>query len=144
MAYESSTSVGSGTLPFTTQILSTEQRGQNDEACGERRGTNVVVINPEDVVAVDAVATSGVVVSTTAVELIAPNINPLPRSREVVLENTGGQALLIGHFADFADAEAFELATSAPNNRITLPLLHNVSLFGRTATGTTTVKFIVY
>ena len=144
MAQQSNAAVGSGTLPFTTQILTPAQRGVEPAGQGNRYGTNVVVINPEDQVAVDAFATSGVIVATSAVEVISPAINPLPRSRSVILENTGGQAVFIGHKVDIQDPEAFELGTTAPNNRIELPLLHNVAIFARTASSSTTIKFIVY
>jgi hypothetical protein len=144
MAVQSSTAVGSGTLPFTTRILTPAQRGQESEGRGERVGTNVIVVNPEDQIAVDAFAASGVAVGTSPVEVISPGTNPLPRSRGIILENTGGTAVLLGHYEGFQDAEAFELATTLPGSRIELPFLHNVTIYARTASSTSTVKFIVY
>lgn len=146
MAQQSSATIGSGTLPFTPQILSSGQRGIADGGRGERYGTNVVVINPEDQVAVDAFAASGVNLTTTTVELLSPASNPLPRSRQVTIQNTDGtNDVLIGHFADFTDLEGFVVsATSEPaTSKVTIPILHNVTLYARAAAGTATVKLLI-
>jgi len=147
MAQQSNATIGSGTLPFTTQILPADQRGQQSEGRGERYGTNVVIINPEDQVAVDAFATSGVILTTSTVELVGPGSNPLPRSRGIIIENIDGtNDVLIGHRESFQDPEGFILnATAEPAlSRIELPLLHNVAIYARAAAGTASVRFIVY
>ena len=136
--------IGSGTVAQTYSILPPSDRGSLSGAEGVRTGIQVMLANPEDLNSVAAFASSGVTVGTTAVEVIAPGINPLPRCRNIILENTGGQAVLIGHRANIQDPEAFELGTTAPNNRIELPLLHNVSVFARTTTGSSVIKLIVY
>lgn len=140
------TKVGSGTVPYTYGILDPADRGALTGGNGVRQGTQVLVANPEDLVAVDAFAASGVTVGTTAVEIVGPHNNPLPRCRQVILQNSGGQAVFISHRPDFPTLDAFQLptgGTAGTNRRVTLSLLHNVSIYAKTSTGTSTVRILI-
>lgn len=147
MANQSSSAIASGTIEFTRQILPASQRGTEPNGRGERYGTNVVVINPEDMLSVDAFAASGITVGTTPLEIVGPLNNPLPRMREVVIENTGGQDLFISHHPNVELLDSFVLpaeGTAGTSTRVTLPVLHNVSVYARTSTGTTQVRLLIY
>jgi len=145
MAVQSNAAVGSGTLPFTTRILTPAQRGQEAEGRGERLGTNVVVINPEDILAVDAWAASGVVIGVAPVQVIAPEITDLPRIRRVVIQNDGGQDAYIAPTEAAATvADGFTIPASSALPPLELPLLHNNQIWARSASATTTLKIIVY
>lgn len=147
MAQEVFSQVGSGTLPFVRSILSPSQRGIAAGAQGIRGGTQVMIGNPEDVVSVDAFATSGVQVGTNPTLIIGPSTNPLPRCRSVIIHNAGDNAVHLGSSPD-TSLSGLPLAGAvaspgADGRRIRLPLLHNVEVWGRTATGTSAVHYIV-
>jgi hypothetical protein len=101
--------IGSGTLPYTYGILPPDERGSETDGGGVRLGLQVMVANPEDSVAVDAFVASGVTVGTTAVEVLGPGINPLPRCRLVEFQNDGNNPILISHTSSFVDDDAFEV-----------------------------------
>jgi len=138
--------VGSGTLPYTRGILPASQRGNEATGEGVRTGIQVMVGNPEDAIAVDAWAASGVVVGVTPVQIFGPNTNPLPRTRLVVLQNLGGQDLIIAPTAagaTIADGFTLETPAAGAESRIELPLLHNNEIWARSASATTTVKLVI-
>ncbi len=138
--------IGSGTVDQTRAILPAAQRGKEELGEGVRTGLQVMVANFEDNLAVDAFAASGITVGTSAVEIISPGANPLPRCRQVIIENTGGQDVLLSHKEAFTDIEGFELSTegtAGASRRVTLPLLHNVSVWARTTSGSTTIKLLI-
>ena len=146
MTKEVAAIVGSGTLPYTRGILPASQRGNEPVGEGVRTGIQVLVANPEDAIAVDAWAASGVVVGVTPVQIFGPNINSLPRTRLVVLQNLGGQDLIIAPTAAGATvADGFTLPNPAAGveSRIELPLLHNNEIWARSASATTTVKLVI-
>jgi hypothetical protein len=138
--------IGSGTLPFTYAILAPAQRGDQPLGRGDRNGQQVVLANPEDVVAVDAFVASGITVSTSAIEVVGPHINPLPRSRMIEFQNTGSNPIFISHRASFTDLDSFQLpvAVAGVSRRLSLPLLHNVSVYARATGGSSTLRMIVY
>jgi hypothetical protein len=140
------TQVGSGTLPFTRSILPEAQRGVEVGSEGIRHGAQVIMANPEDLVAVDAFAASGIVVGTSEVEIISPNTNPLPRCREIIIENVGAADVYLSHLPGFVTDLGFELATEGTagrDSRIRLPLLHNVTVYGKTASGSSSIRLII-
>jgi len=140
------TFVGSGTLPATRGILPVSQRGNEPIGQGVRTGVQTVLANPEDIVAVDAFAASGITVSTGVVEIVGPHTNPLPRSREIIVENVGAADVYLSHLPTFPAEDAFELSTEGTagrSTRVTLPLLHNVSVYAKTAAGTTSVRLLI-
>jgi len=140
------TIIGSGTLPATRGILSVSQRGNEPNGQGVRTGIQTILANPEDLVAVDAWAASGVSVGTGVVQIFGPHTNPLPRTRLVVIQNLGGQDLIIAPTeAGATVADGFTLPTPAAGveSRIELPLLHNNEIWARSASATTTVKLII-
>jgi len=146
MTREVASVVGSGTLPYTRGILPASQRGNEATGEGVRTGIQVMVGNPEDAIAVDAWAASGVVIGTTPVQIFGPNINTLPRTRLVILQNLGGQDLIIAPTeAGATVADGFTLPTPAAGveSRIELPLLHNNEIWARSAATTTTVKLVI-
>lgn len=141
------TQIGSGTIPYTYKILPAAQRGIEPIGQGERFGPQVIVANSEDLVAVDAFAASGITVGTSAVEIIGPHNNPLPRCRQVVLQNTGGNEVYISHKQDFTLLDSFELpvgGTAGANRRVSLPLLHNVSIWAKADTGTSVIRMLIF
>lgn len=138
--------IGSGTLPNTRAILPAAQRGKQPLGEGVRTGIQVMLGNPEDIVAVDAFAASGITVGTGVVEIVGPHVNPLPRSREVIIENVGGVDVYLSHLPDFPTADSFELSTEGTagrSTRVTMPILHNTSVYARTAAGTTSVRLLI-
>lgn len=146
MALEVYSQVGSGTLPFTRSILPPSQRGNALGAQGHRGGTQVMVGNPEDVVAVDAFATSGITVgSSTPVEILSPGTNPLPRCRQVIIENGGNQNVLIGHNDQLNSLDSYILeAAGQAGDRVTLPILHNVSVWALSTTGDQDIHLLIF
>jgi len=139
--------IGSGTLVHTRSILPVSQRGNEPLGEGVRTGTQVIVGNPEDLLAVDAFASSGISVGTGVVEIIGPHINPLPRCSQIIVENIGAAAVFLSHLPSFPTVDAFELSnegTAGASRRIVLPLLHNVSVYARTAAGTTNVNLLIF
>jgi hypothetical protein len=142
MSIQSAAAIGSGTLPFTTQILPSSQRGQVAGARGERVGTNVVVINPEDQIAVDAFAVSGVSITTTPTRVWGLGINSLPRQRDVRLQNLGPGSVYIGPTSTAVIAPSgFRVAI---NTTIDLPLLYNVDVWARADGGGASITIIAY
>jgi len=137
--------IGSGTIPYTYGILPLDERGNEADGRGVRTGVQVMVGNPEDLVAVDAFATSGVTVGTGVVEILGPTKNPLPRSRFVTIQNTGANAVYISHRSSYPSIDSFELpaATAGVVRRITIPILHNVSVYAKTTTGTSVVRLLI-
>lgn len=141
MSVQSAATIGSGTLLFTTQILPPAQRGQVADSRGERVGTNVIVVNPEDQIAVDAFAVSGVSFGVTPVQIWGPGINPLPRQRVVTLFNDGPSEAFIGPDSSSVIAPSgFNLGAELS---LTLPFLHNVQIWARSA-GTSQIRFLAY
>lgn len=137
--------VGSGTIPFARAILPSSQRGYEPNGRGERGGIQTQIANPEDLVAVDAFAASGVSVSTTSVEVVGFGNNPLPRCRNVIVKNGGATAVLLSHKQNFTDIEGFPLsALGTANDQIELSIMKNVSVWARTASGSTTVKVLIF
>jgi hypothetical protein len=138
--------IGSGTLPQTRAILPAAQRGSEPLGEGLRTGIQVMVGNPEDLNSVDAWAASGVVVGTGVVQIFGPHINTLPRTRLVIIENLGGQDLIIAPTeAGATVADGFTIPTPAAGaqTRLELPLLHNNEIWARSASATTTVKLLI-
>jgi hypothetical protein len=147
MAQEVFAVIGSGTIPQTHSILPPAQRGTELAAQGIRKGTQVMLANPEDLNSVEAFAASGITVGTSAVEILAPGSNPLPRMREVTIQNLGTADVYIGH-SDSVNLpiEGIELTAPAANtvSLITIPLLHNVSVWAATLAGTADVRLLIY
>ena len=138
--------IGSGTAEQTRAILPAAQRGKEPLGQGVRTGIQVMIGNPEDSIAVDAWAASGVVVGVTPVQIFGPNINTLPRTRLVVVQNLGGQDLIIAPTeAGATVADGFTVMTPAAGaeSRVELPLLHNNEIWARSASATTTVKLVI-
>jgi hypothetical protein len=138
--------IGSGTIPATYAILPSSQRGYIAGTEGLRFGNQVMVGNPEDMVAVDAFAASGVSVGATAIEVVAFGNNPLPRCREIWLENTGSNPILISHKSVFADPDCWQIAATSANGAqslIKLPILKNVSIWAKSTSGST-LRILVF
>lgn len=143
MAQEVYSQVGSGTLPFTRTITPPAQRGTQTGAQGHRGGTQVMVGNPEDLVAVDAWGTGGVEIGPDPVKIIGPDTNPLPRCREIQLTNNGTNIVHLGPDPSVSTS-GFPLNPGAGEvNKVVLPLLHNNEVWARTETGTSPIHFIV-
>lgn len=107
MATEVSAQMGSGTIPFTKGILHTSlggtlsvtlQTGPSDGR-GIRRGTQVMVANPEDLVASAAFRCSGINVGTSPVKILDQNLrdNLIKMSTKLKIQNLGTGDLYIGN-----------------------------------------------
>lgn len=141
MAREVFAIIGSGTLPFTRQILPSGQRGTEPTGEGIRGGTQVMVANWEDNLSVDAFAVSGVSIGVTPVLVWGPGINPLPRQRSVTLFNDGPGELFVGpNSTSVISPSGFNIAAETS---LTLPLLWNVQIWARSAS-TSQIRFIAY
>lgn len=143
MAREVAAIIGSGTLPYTRQILPSGQRGSDSsgEAEGVRTGLQIMVANYEDLQSVDAFAVSGVSIGPTPVLVWGPGINPLPRQRTVTLFNDGPGELFIGpNSTAVISPSGFNIPAESS---LVLPLLWNVQIWARSAT-TTQIRFLAY
>jgi len=140
--------IGSGTIPYTYGILDPSERGSQEGAGGVREGSQVIIANPEDMVSVDAFAASGITVGTSPIEIIGPHTNPLPRCRAVVIQNsTDNTTVRIAHDPDKVVSEGFVLEAGTVINadrHIVLPIMHNVSVYAAAATGTATIRMLIY
>jgi hypothetical protein len=152
MASEQSSMIGSGTIPFTTAILPPDERGLYEGARGLRYGTQVVLINPEDLVAVDKFATSGVTIGTTPVQIAGPGITPLPRIRGIRIYNASASAsavnvLWIGPREDFSFIEeGIPIFGSAAGQIVSedFPFLHNMEVWIRSALNSVPTRIMYY
>jgi hypothetical protein len=145
VSYNSLTVVGSGTkIPATAVIIPSGERGiGGDDVRLERYGRNVTVTNFEDLSG-EAWAASGITVGTTAVEIFGPHLNPLPRSTKVIVKNLGAANVFISHQAAFTDEDCFTLeAAGNAGDQVELPLLHNVSIYARSSSGSQSVRLII-
>lgn len=130
--------VGSGTVPFVRGILPASQRGNQSNGEGVRTGMQVMVGNPEDLNSVDTFAVSGISIGATPVQIWGPEMNSLPRQREVTIHNQGPGSIYIGpNSTSVISPSGFHIhppeSTARINTltQITLPLLHNVSVWAR-------------
>lgn len=143
VAPQVSSIIGSGTLPYTRAILTSAQRGNQPLGEGVRTGLQVMVGNPEDLVAVDAFATSGVSVNTNAVLIFSKDLarTVLPRCREIRIQNTTDSSVLaIGTSAQKIDqGEGWLLHNSTAGNPsyrdVTLPVLDSVNIYAKAISG---------
>jgi hypothetical protein len=145
MAQEQSALVGSGTIPFIRNILPSGSRGLAAIPSGQgghRLGTQVIVANFEDMNSVDAWSAGDHSVSTTAVEIAGPLINPLNRNRTVRIQNTDAStAMFVGPTNGVTATNGFRVAAG---ETLELPLLNNASVWAITSAGTVDVRVIVY
>lgn len=135
--------VGSGTIPFVRAILPSGQRGSENTGMGAgiRTGIQVMIGNPEDSLSVDAFAVSGVSIGATPIQIWGPGINSLPRQRAVTMFNDGPAEVFIGPNSTAVIAPSgFNVVAETS---ITLPLMHNVQVWARSA-GTSQIRIIAY
>jgi len=142
--------IGSGTVPFTRAILPVDERGTEPLGEGIRTGTQVMVGNPEDFVAVDAFAVSGITIGTTPVQIAGPGVTPLPRARKIVIQNNSlspalANALFIGPDAGFDFlTEGFGIYGSNAGHiiEVEIPLMAGVEVWARTPTNPISVRLL--
>jgi hypothetical protein len=146
---------GSGTLPYQQSILHTSKGGtytgsfdatKPGPGHGERIGAQVIVANPEDMVASPGWATSGVQVDSTPTKIIGPDTNPLPRSVEIQLRHGGGtgdSTIHIGTSPDISPSGYPLFPGAGRDNGVVIPLLHNNEVWAVTETGTAPLHYIV-
>lgn len=148
MAREVTSLIGSGTVPFTGQILTPDGRGTNLGGRGERYGTQVQIANPEDLNSVAAFGVSGVTVGVTPVQLVGPTLHVLPRTRTVILQVFGAADEIFFGPSESTDflLQGFSVlgSTAGEIRSVELPFLHNVSIWARTASGTADVRILIY
>jgi len=139
--------IGSGTIPYTRGILPTSQRGNEPLGEGVRVGQQVMVGNPEDLLAVDAFAVSGVSIGPVPVKIWGPELNSLPRQRSVRLHNQGPGPVFIGPTSTSVIAPSgFEImAPTVAGSTVELPLLLNVSIWARcSVAGGASITILAY
>lgn len=148
MARETTSYIGSGTIPATRGILSSVQRGTNDDAIGAWGGTNVTLINVEDLTSVDIFAVSGVEVTQNPKEILNPYNNLLPRTRNVKIQNTGPENAYIGNtsgvlWAPLDDVGYVIMASGTEQSTVDIPILHNNSIWAKTRDATTYLRMLI-
>jgi hypothetical protein len=115
---------------------------------GVRTGAQVVVANPEDMVAVDAFAVSGVSLAGTPVRIWGPGINSLPRQRSVTIKNQGPGSVYIGPNSTAVIAPSgFQINPPTANNtfnEVTLPFLSNIDIWARADGGGASITILAY
>lgn len=141
MAREVSAIIGSGTEPFTYKILPTSARGETDSAAGVRTGTQVMLGNPEDLNSVPAFVSSGIGINVTPVLIWGPQINTLPRQREIVFYNRGAGDAMIGRTIPETTYGSGLFIPSGGS--LTLPLMHNVEIWAK-GTAYAEITFVAY
>lgn len=147
MTREAASIIGSGTLPYTRQILPASQRGSEPLGEGVRTGIQVMIGNPEDLVAVDAFASSGIAISTTPIKIFDKNTSPLPRARLVRVQNaTDSSTVTIANRASKLP-EGFTLVNagaSTPRAYIDLPILDCVEIWAVGSAAATQVRMLIF
>lgn len=148
MSREVAASIGSGTIPYTYGILPPGQRGSQSGAEGVRLGVQVIVGNPEDMVSVDAFASSGIAVGTTPIKIFGSNQNPLPRGRKIVVENASDTStLLVSHAPSKVVSEGYQLTNagaSTPRASVELPILGGTDVWAAALSGTVQVRILIF
>jgi hypothetical protein len=161
MAVETSALMGSGTVPYTVGILHTTLGGTFNgtlnvgaaDGRGIRRGTQVIVANPEDIVSAPAFRCSGITVGTTPVNIsnAISRAALLKRTTRVIIENVGGGDLYIGGTANvnasLAGEAGFKLinptAGAVPPQTLPLPVMEGADIWA-VASAATDVRILVY
>ena len=161
MGRDVSAVMGSGTVPYTYGILHTSLGGNvggtapsqgANEGRGIRTGAQVVVANPEDLVAVPAIRASGITVGTLAVNILNQNIRDtiLKRGRMAVIENLGPGDVYIGGTSSvttgLAGESGFKLLAPATNiepQRIELPIMNGCDVWA-IASAAADVRILLY
>jgi hypothetical protein len=104
--------------------------------------------NPEDIVAVDAFAASGIAVSTTPIKIFGASQSLLPRARQVIVENsTDSSTLLIAHHSSKVVSEGFALTNAGantPRQSVTLPIMAGVDIWAASVAGTVQVRILIF
>jgi hypothetical protein len=121
-----STMIGSGTIYYTRGILPSSQRGAQPNSMGERFGVQTIIANPEDLVAVDAFAVSGIQITTAPIKIWGAGSNPLPRARLLRIQNaTDSTTVTIANSAA-KTPEGWTLVNNGagtPRSSVDLPIL---------------------
>lgn len=140
--------IGSGTSPYTYGILPPEARGSQVGAEGVRTGIQVMIGNPEDMVSVDAFASSGIAVTTSPIKIFGANQTIMPRTRKIIVENaTDSSTLLISHAQSKVVSEGFQLTnagSNAPRSSIELPIMAGTDVWAAAAVGTVQVRILMF
>lgn len=148
MSREVAAIIGSGTVPYTRGILLPAQRGSQSGAEGVRVGLQVMIGNPEDMVSVDAFASSGIAVGTTPTKIFGSNQSPLPRARKIIIENTSDTStLLVSHAPSRVISEGYHLTNagaSTPRASIELPILGGTDVWAAALSGTVQVRILIF
>lgn len=118
--------IGSGTIQATRGILPSSQRGYEPAGEGVRHGQQVMIGNPEDLVAVDAFSCSGISIATSPILIFDKGRSPLPRARLIRVQNaTDSTTLTIANKASKLP-EGWQLTNAGattPRSYIDLPIL---------------------
>lgn len=142
--------IGSGTVHNTRAILPSSQRGYEPNGGGNRAGIQTIVANPEDFLAVDAFAVSGVSIgpALTPVRIWGPGINSLPRQVSVRIKNQGPGSVYIGPNATAViSPSGYQINPPTANNtfnEVTLPFMWNVDIWARADGAGASITILAY
>lgn len=163
MSRETAALMGSGTLPYTAAILHTSLGGtfagslasNAGNGRGIRTGSNVHIGNPEDLVSVPAIRSSGISVGTSAVNILNQVIRDqiLKRGRMAIIENLGPGDVSIGGTAGVSVAigglePGYKLlaptAANVPPQRVELPIMNGCDVWAISSAGGTDIRILLY
>lgn len=157
MARETPSVIGSGYYNAVYPIIPSGQGGSgpatgSDQVRSQLGGSNVVIVNPENVVAVPAWNTSGVSVGVVPTKIWDANINYiLPTQRLIRLQNMGPNEVRVSSNptgAIFPSGFTITPITAAATNkdntsRLDLPLMKGAEIWA-SSLGTSQIQIIIY
>lgn len=163
MSYNFPAQMGSGTVPYTYNIIASVLGGSlsgvtpnagTGQGKGERIGTQVVLANPEEIFSSPAFACSGITVGPTAVEIWAPGIHEpvLRRRRNIKIQNLGLGDVYIGHTNKVSASltgnlePGIKLVPSAASGITTLdiPIMGGASVWGIASNASADIRVLIY
>lgn len=134
MARESASQMGSGTIPYVSNIRYGITQSDGSIARGERYGTNVTVINPEDMLSSPYWGVSGTIVAPVEYPTELSQILDERRRRAIEIENIGPGYLHFSHNSgEMSYGNSWVLmpgnsAVAGPHTQ-KLPLLDNLPVY---------------
>ncbi len=161
MPREVATLMGSGTIPYTLGILHTTLGGTLTQSLsagasdgrGVRTAVQVAVANPEDIVSVPAIRSSGITVGTSPVNILNQVSHDilLKRGRMVEIINLGPGNVAIGGTSAVTttlqgESGFFLIAPTAgvvPPQRVKIPIMNGCDVWA-VASAASDVRMLVY
>lgn len=154
MASQTTTVLGSGFFPNVNKILPPSMNGSGpSDARGELYNTNVMIGNPENIVAVPVWTTSGTSVGNIPVKVWDYNINyNLPFQRCVIIQNLGPQSCRVGPSAQaviapsgFTITPLIAAATAKDStSRLEIKIMKGAEIWASADGGTSQIQILAY